>query len=179
MRGLLVGRFQPFHGGHLAIVRELRAQRPTEELILGVGSAQAAFTWHDPFTSGERLEMIGAALAEAGIAGTVAIPVPDIDRHALWVRYLEGLLPRFERVYTNNPLTRLLFEQAGYRVESPTLVERARFEGERIREELAADGNWRSSVPPAVAALLEAIHAPARLATLRQGQGRSGARGGS
>ncbi len=173
MRGLLVGRYQPFHLGHLAVVQEVRASRADQELILGVGSAQESYTWKNPFTCGERLEMIARALAEHHIGGVIAIPLPDIQRHALWVRYVESVLPPFQRVYTNNPLTRLLFEQAKYPVESPTLVDRARLEGEAVRDHLADDQAWTSLVPPAVATLLAEIRAPARLAMLREGQGRS------
>jgi nicotinamide-nucleotide adenylyltransferase len=173
VRGLLIGRFQPFHLGHLAVVRELRAARRDQELILGVGSAQESYTWKNPFTSGERLEMVARALGEAHIDRVLAIPLPDIQRHALWVRYVESLLPPFERVYTNNPLTKLLFEQAEYPVEHPALVDRGKFEGASVRERIADDQGWRSLVPPAVAAYLDELHAPARLATLRAGQGRS------
>ncbi|MGI0071104.1 MAG: nicotinamide-nucleotide adenylyltransferase [Thermoplasmata archaeon] len=167
MRGLLVGRFQPFHLGHLGVVREVRAARPGEELILGVGSAQESYTWKNPFTASERLEMIARALREAKVDGVSAIPLPDIQRHALWVRYAESLVPPFERVYTNNPLTRLLFEQAKYSVESPTLVDRVRLEGEAVREHLARDRAWKPLVPPVVAHYLSEIGAPARLALLR------------
>ncbi len=167
MRGLLVGRFQPFHLGHLAVVREIRATRPDDPLILGVGSAQASYSGPNPFTAGERIEMIEAALDEADLGGVVAIPIPDIDRHALWVAHVESLVPRFERVYTNNPLTRLLFERAGYTVVAPELVERSRFEGVRVRQRLAADEGWRDLVPPAVARILARLHAPDRLALLR------------
>lgn len=167
MRGLLVGRFQPFHLGHLAIVREVRAARPDDELILGVGSAQASYTWKNPFTSGERLEMIHRALGGARVERVLALPIPDIDRHALWVRYVESLLPRFERIYTNNPLTRRLFEDAGYAVESPKLVERAKFEGEVVRAHLASGAGWEPLVPEPVAAYLRELGAPARLGILR------------
>ena len=173
MRGLLVGRFQPFHRGHLAVVQEIRTARAAEELILGVGSAQESYTWKNPFTSGERLEMIARALAEAHLDHVLALPLPDIQRHALWVRYVESILPPFDRVYTNNPLTRLLFEQAEYPVESPSLIDRARFEGESVRGRIAADQGWKSLVPAAVASYLQEIHAPARLTVLREGQGRS------
>ena len=169
MRGLLVGRFQPFHRGHLAIVREVRAARPDDELILGVGSAQESYTWKNPFTSGERLEMIHRALGEARLDRVIALPIPDIHRHALWVRYIETLLPRFERIYTNNPLTRALFEDAGYAVEGPKLVERATLEGAVVRARLASGTGWESLVPGAVAAYLTEIGAPTRLATLRGG----------
>jgi nicotinamide-nucleotide adenylyltransferase len=171
VRGLLVGRFQPFHSGHLALVRLIRAARPADPLLLGIGSAQESYTWKNPFTAGERIEMTVAALDEAGVDRVLPVPIPDIGRHALWVRHVESLLPPFERVYSNNPLTRLLFEAAKYRVEGPALVDRARFEGERVRERLATGAEWEPLVPPAVARYLASIGAPARLALLRQDDG--------
>jgi nicotinamide-nucleotide adenylyltransferase len=173
VRGLLVGRFQPFHAGHLAVVREIRTARPADPLILGVGSAQESFTWKNPFTAGERLEMIHRALSEANLGGVLALPIPDIHRHDLWVRYVESMVPKFDRVYTNNPLTRLLFDHARYAVEAPKLVDRAQLEGESIRRKLADDGEWRSLVPTDVAAYLTEIGAPARLKLLRAGDGGS------
>ncbi len=166
MRGILVGRFQPFHSGHLEVVRRVRAARPSDGLVLGVGSAQESYTAENPFTAGERFEMIDRALVAAKIDGCAIVPIPDIQRHAEWVAYVVALLPPFDRVYTNNPLTRLLFERAHFAVESPPLVDRARFEGARIRAELAAAGDWRSAVPPAVASYLESIDAPDRLRLL-------------
>jgi nicotinamide-nucleotide adenylyltransferase len=173
VRGLLVGRFQPFHRGHLEVVRAVRAQRPDEELILGVGSAQASYTWKNPFTSAERMEMIARATRDDRLEGVIAVPIPDIDRHALWVAHVASLVPPFDRVYTNNPLTRLLFERARYAVESPALVDRESLEGESVRARIADGRDWESRVPPAVARYLTELGAPARLAMLREGEGRS------
>ena len=170
VRGILVGRFQPFHAGHLAVVREVRTARPSEELILGVGSAQESYTWKNPFTAGERLEMIHLALDEAELGGVWAVPLPDIQRHAMWVRYVESMVPRFERVYTNNPLTRLLFEQSDYAVDAPKLVDREQLQGEVVRQRLADDREWRGLVPSEVAAYLADLEAPARLRLLRGGE---------
>jgi nicotinamide-nucleotide adenylyltransferase len=167
VRGLLIGRFQPFHAGHLGLVRAIRSARPDAALLLGIGSAEQSYTWENPFTAGERFEMVDAAVREARLDRVEIVPVADIQRHALWVRYLEGLLPAFDRVYTNNPLTQLLFEKAGYAVESPSLIERDRFEGARIRERMATGAAWSDLVPPAVARYLEKIGAAARLALLR------------
>lgn len=169
MRGLLVGRFQPFHNGHLEVVRRIRTTRPEAPLLLGVGSAEASYTRENPLTAGERLELIEASLAEAGITNCLAIPIPDIDRHAQWVAYVVSMVPRFDRVYTNNPLTELLFAGAGFAVERPPLVERERFEGTRIRELMATHGAWEPLVPPAASRLLRAQRVPERLALLRGG----------
>jgi nicotinamide-nucleotide adenylyltransferase len=167
VRGLLIGRFQPFHRGHLGLIRAIQREHPRAGLVIGIGSAEQSFTWENPFTAGERFEMIMAALEEAELERIAVIPVPDIQRHALWVRHLEALLPAFDRVYTNNPLTRVLFERAGYSVESPTLIDRRRFEGARIRARLAAGRSVRDRVPPAVDRYLASIDAVGRLKVLR------------
>lgn len=166
MRGLIVGRFQPFHRGHLALLGAIRAAEPTESLLLGIGSAQQAFTTDNPFTAGERFEMISRALAEAGIADAAIVPIPDIDRHPLWVAHVVALCPPFERVHTNNPLTELLFRSAGFSVAGSPLVQRERWEGRAIRRRIAAGAPWRDDVPPSVAAYLESIDAEGRLRLL-------------
>ena len=174
MRGLLIGRFQPFHNGHLEVVRRIRAARPAAPLILGIGSAQESYTGENPLTAGERIELIEASLAEAHLGGCLVVPLPDIDRHAQWVAYVASMVPAFDLVYTNNPLTQLLFERAGYKVERPELIDRDRFEGTLVRARMASGEPWQELVPPAVARLLEAQHVPERLRLLR---GRSGASG--
>jgi nicotinamide-nucleotide adenylyltransferase len=167
VRGLFVGRFQPFHRGHLELVRQVVAGPPPRRLIVAIGSAEQAYTWSNPFTAGERFEMIARALEGARVTEVDVVPVADISKHALWVRYLEGLLPPFDRVYSHNPLTLLLFGRAGYATESPPLVERARFEGVRIRERLARGQSVGELVPEAVGAYLEEIGAAERLRLLR------------
>jgi nicotinamide-nucleotide adenylyltransferase len=161
--GLIVGRFQPFHRGHLATVAALRRTHPESSLLLAVGSAQESFTAENPFTAGERIEMIQAALAEAHVEGCLPVPVADLHQHTQWVAYLRGLLPTFSVVYTNNPLTRLLFERDRIRVESPPLIDREKFQGAEVRRRLLRGEGWTELVPPSVARYLEEIGAPERL----------------
>jgi nicotinamide-nucleotide adenylyltransferase len=161
--GLIVGRFQPFHRGHLETISSLRRSRPDAPLLLAIGSAQESFTAENPFTAGERVEMIQRALSEAHLDGCLPVPVADIHQHTQWVAYLRGLLPAFDVIYTNNPLTRLLFERERIRVESPPLIDRDRFQGAVVRRRLLQGEGWRELVPPAVAQYLEEIGAPVRL----------------
>ncbi len=173
MRGLFVGRFQPFHRGHLGLVRQVLDRTPRARLLLVIGSAEQSYTWENPFTAGERFEMIDRALAEARLDRVDVVPVADISRHALWVRYLEGLLPPFDRVYSHNPLTVHLFERAGYATESPGWIDRPHLEGARIRERLARGEEVRPLVPPAVAGFLREVGGAERLRLLRPA-GRAG-----
>jgi nicotinamide-nucleotide adenylyltransferase len=161
--GLIVGRFQPFHRGHLETVASLRRSHPDASLLLAIGSAQESFTAENPFTAGERVEMIQRALSEAHLDGCLPVPVADIHQHAQWVAYLRGLLPAFDVIYTNNPLTRLLFERERVRVESPPLIDRDQLQGAVVRRRLLQGEGWRELVPPAVARYLDEIGAPERV----------------
>jgi nicotinamide-nucleotide adenylyltransferase len=168
-RGLFLGRFQPFHLGHLGAARRLAAQH--DELILAIGSANVSHTAANPFTGGERVEMARAALAEAGIGNVVVVPVPDVGRNALWVAHVASLVPRFQVLYSNNPLPARLFMEAGYKVAPVPFVERGRFEGTRIRDGIGRGAAWRDLVPPAVARLIDEMDGPARIRDLLEPDG--------
>lgn len=167
-RAMLVGRFQPFHNGHLEAVRGVA--REWDALIVGIGSAYESFTAENPFSAGERHEMISGALAEAGIGNVTLLPIPDMHRNAIWVSHVASLAPRFEAFYTNNPLPASLFRAAGFDVRPLPFVERARFEGTRIRAlMLRGDDEWEKSVPAAVARVAREVGGVARLRALAQG----------
>ena len=53
VRGLLVGRLQPIHDGHMDVISRILAE--VDEVIIGIGSAQLSHTLKDPFTAGERM----------------------------------------------------------------------------------------------------------------------------
>lgn len=55
-RGLFVGRFQPFHLGHLMAIKDVLEE--VDELVIVIGSAQCSHDVDDPFTAGERLVMV-------------------------------------------------------------------------------------------------------------------------
>ena len=79
-RGFYVGRFQPYHNGHQAVLTELA--RTCDEIIIGVGSAQLSHTTENPYTAGERVLMITRALTGLGCPYYV-IPIEDVQERAL------------------------------------------------------------------------------------------------
>jgi nicotinamide-nucleotide adenylyltransferase len=170
-RGLFVGRFQPFHLGHLDAVKRLAAQH--DQLILGVGSANVSHTPTNPFTAGERMEMIQNALHDALVTHVVIVPIPDVGRNAVWVSHVASLVPRFRVAHTNNPLPARLFREAGYDVAPVPFFDRAKLEGTRIRQEIAkGDPAWKALVPPGVARVIADVDGPARLRELMHPDGR-------
>ncbi|MHB8586155.1 MAG: nicotinamide-nucleotide adenylyltransferase [Thermoplasmatota archaeon] len=174
MRALLMGRYQPFHLGHLAAVRHI--QNEGQDPIIAIGSAQISHTLENPFTAGERWEMIHGALAAAGLRdGVEIIPVPDVNRNAIWVRHVETLLPPFTTVYTNNPLPSVLFAEADYDVRPIPFVEREKFEATRIRSLMAAGGDWEAVVPKATAQIIHDIRGVERIRLLANQADKAGA----
>jgi nicotinamide-nucleotide adenylyltransferase len=170
-RGLFIGRFQPFHLGHLEAIRRLAQQH--DELILGIGSANVSHTATNPFTAGERLEMIRGALKDAQISHVLPVPIPDVGRNAVWVAHVRSLVPRFRVAHTNNPLPARLFREAGYEVAPVPFVQREQFEATRIREEIAKGGDhWRTLVPAAVARVILEVDGARRIAELLRPDGR-------
>ncbi len=166
MRGLYIGRFQPFHLGHLDAIKDVLKE--VEELVIVIGSAQYSHNALNPFTAGERLIMVRQALREAKIDTSQVwiVPVPDVHLHMLWVSALEGYTPPFDVVYSNEPLTRRLFIEAGYKVESIPLFKRKLYSSTLIRERMLKDESWKTLVPRSVADLVDEIDGVNRLRDL-------------
>lgn len=165
-RGLFVGRFQPFHKGHLQVVKEILGEM--DELVIVVGSAQYSHRLDNPFTTGERLVMIRKALEEAKVDlnRVWIVPVPDVHIHMVWVSAVEGYAPRFDVVYSNEPLTRRLFIEAGYEVRAIRFHKREIYSATEIRERMLKDENWEDLVPKSVAEFIKEIGGVKRLKDL-------------
>ncbi len=166
IRGLYVGRFQPFHVGHLDAIKEVLGQ--VDELVIVIGSAQYSHTLSNPFTAGERLVMVRHALQEADVdlSRVWIVPVPDVHLHMLWVSAVEGYTPKFNVLYSNEPLTRRLFMESGYKVESITLFERQMYASTFVREKMLKDESWTTLVPKSVAEFIKKIDGVNRLRDL-------------
>jgi nicotinamide-nucleotide adenylyltransferase len=167
-RGLYVGRFQPFHLGHLESIQ--RVLKEADEVVIVIGSAQYSHNTNNPFTAGERLVMIRRALKEANInySRVWVVPVPDVHLHMLWVAALEGYTPKFNGVYSNEPLTRRLFMEAGYKVKSIRFFERKDYNSTLVREKMVQDDSWTSLVPKSVAEFITEIDGVNRLRDLNR-----------
>ena len=165
-RGLLIGRYQPFHLGHLHCIQEVLKKIP--EVIIAIGSAQFSHTLHNPFTAGERLTMIRLAMDEAKIDSSryYAIPIRDLRIHDLWVAYVVSQTPRFEIVFSNEPITSRLFKEAGFRVEPLPFYEREKYSATEIRERVVRGENWSNLVPVSVASYIKDIFGDERLREL-------------
>jgi nicotinamide-nucleotide adenylyltransferase len=165
-RGLYVGRFQPFHLGHLDAIKAVLKE--VDELVIVIGSAQYSHNANNPFTAGERIVMVRRALLEASVdySKLWIVPVPDVHLHMLWVSAVEGYTPKFNVLYSNEPLTRRLFMEAGYEVKSIPLLERKLYMSTIVREKMVKGDSWTELVPKSVADFILEIDGVNRLRDL-------------
>ena len=165
-RGLYVGRFQPFHLGHLGAIKAVLKE--VDELVIVIGSAQYSHNINNPFTAGERLVMIRRALQEAKVdySRLWIVPVPDVHLHMLWVSAVEGYTPKFNVCYSNEPLTQRLFMEAGYPVKSIPLFDRKLYMSTIVREKMLKGDSWTELVPKSVADFINEIDGVNRLRDL-------------
>ncbi|RLF99777.1 MAG: nicotinamide-nucleotide adenylyltransferase, partial [Candidatus Wolframiiraptor sp.] len=105
------------------------------------------------------------AVSEEGINlfKILLIPGPEVGEHSIWVSNVKSFCPRFDVVYTNNPLVRRLFEDEGYPVKQLELYRRDFEMGTRIRRMMLEGEPWEDLVPKSVAEFIKKIKGVERL----------------
>ena len=170
MRGLIIGRFQPLHKGHVAAIKE--ALVACDDLVVVIGSAELSHTAENPFTAGERYQMLLSSLADKERSRVHIIPIRDVNRYAAWVSHVESYVPPFDIVFSNNDLTRSLFSQAGYEARRTKAYSPRSYSGTEIRRRIAAGEKWQQLVPAPVASIVEALDGRQRLLDAGMGRGK-------
>ncbi len=161
MHGLVVGRFQPVHNGHVQLIR--RAIEDCVHVTVVIGSSTEPVSIRNPFSFEEREAMLRVAFGDQ----IQVIGVPDLHDPPRYAAHVLGLTGPVDHVFGNDERTLDLFEDDGHRVVRPGLVDRERLEGSTVRAWMAeGDPAWRKSVPKTVANYLDSIEASKRLARL-------------
>lgn len=161
-----MGRFQPFHLGHLDLAKQILDE--CDELIIAITSSQFNYLEKDPFTAGERIEMIHNSLKESSLDLTrcFVVSIENQFNVATWASYLKSALPQFDKVYSGNDYVSMLLADSGIEVITPKFLDRTQFNATRIRSMIISDENWKDFVPNAVYDLLTKINAKNRLAVI-------------
>lgn len=133
--GLFIGRFQPFHKGHLDGIQQILTHE--KKVIIAIGSSEVFGTEDNPFTASERYQMIEASLEEAKIHEKQyrIIPVRDIHNDAKWVEHVRNTTPPFGNVYTGSSIVKKLFKKDG-RHRVVTLKKNLKINGTLIRRKI-------------------------------------------
>ncbi len=142
-----------------------------DEVIILVGSGTESHTRINPFTAGERIEMIKKSLDWASIdpAKYIIVPLMENLESLVWASLVQLAVPKFDVIVSGNPLVRKVGESAGYKVVLPPQFNKEKWSATLIRK-LMMEGNdsWQDLVPPPVADFIKAIKGVERLREVSQ-----------
>lgn len=166
MRGLVMGRFQPFHLGHLDLVKQVLSE--CDEVVIAVTSAQFNYLEKDPFTAGERVEMIHASLKDAGVdlSRCFILGIENQFNVATWASYIKAALPSFDKAYSGNDYVSMLLADSSIGVARPNFLDRSKYNATDIRLKILSGGPWEEMVPGPVAKIIHRIGGKNRLAVI-------------
>ncbi len=163
---LFIGRFQPFHRGHLSALQWIAAR--CSKVIVMVGSGQKSYEPENPFTSGERMKMIRAQLKANGLTEKcLVMQVNDVNDNEKWVGHVDANVPAYDAVYSNNPLVRRLMKRAGKKVLAAPFFRRALYDATKIRGRMREGREWEGRVPKKVLLVLKKMKAEERVKGLQ------------
>ena len=164
MNGFLIGRFQPFHLGHLEAVNF--ALSKVDQLYIGIGSSNKSNELRNPFTADERNQMIKSSLDETTMQRIGLYNIPDVDDHSKWTESIDKIIPKYDIVFSNDDFTHRLYEENTKKIISVVLKSREDLSGTNIRRLIQSDGNWKDLVPNGTKNILLKIDAKNRLKDL-------------
>lgn len=163
-RSLFIGRFQPYHNGHNSVVN--RIYKRSNKVIVGIGGTEVNYTSKNPFTMGERIQMIKNTIG-FDHKNLYVIPIHNIENNALWPSHVDKITPEFDTVFTANDLVYTLFNDGGYNVKHVDLIDRDQLSGTNIRENIRNNKQWRHLVPDSVIEIIDEIDGVSRIKSLQ------------
>lgn len=178
-KGVVVGRFQPLHIGHVAYIT--KALELSDYLYIGITTPGETATQYEPndqsrlglqnnpFTFLERKTMITITLDDLAIPHSQYTCIHfDPNQVKDWysavphdATYYLLLLSEAENLKVS------AMQAKGLRVEVLDMVEERLHMGGDIRQKIINQDNWEDLVPPAVAVYLKSINAKERLMALQ------------
>ena len=165
---LIVGRFQPFHNGHLFLIK--KALEKAEKIIIGIGSANMSDE-NNPIDFETRKKVIKAVAYKEKIFGDRLIkivPLDDFFDDKKWLKNLEKQVGKFDLAFGNNDWTNNILKKAGYKVLKVDYYKRDLFEGWRIRKLIKEGKKWQDRVPEYIVSWLHGFIAKNNNGTMKQ-----------
>jgi nicotinamide-nucleotide adenylyltransferase len=170
-RGMIHGRFRPFHNGHLEYLCGAAAR--SDELWVGITNPDPSHVKPEPsdplrhlpesnpYTYAERLLMV-TAVAENVDVDVHVVPFP-VNEPELWHAYVPPNVTQYIRQFSDWGSTKIeRFRSAGYDVVILDEGAEKEISGVDVRNAMRERRDWQSLVPAGVARVIEELErAPA------------------
>ncbi|MFA5770123.1 MAG: pantetheine-phosphate adenylyltransferase [Patescibacteria group bacterium] len=143
---LIVGRFQPFHKGHLFLIK--KALEKADKIIVAIGSSNITDV-NNPIDFETRKKIIKAVFYKEGIEEKLSkiVPLDDFFDDKKWFINLKKQVGKFDIALGNNDWTNNILEKAGYKVLKVDYYKRGMYEGWRVRALIREGKKWQDRVP--------------------------------
>lgn len=163
MRGIFIGRFQPFHVGHEKLLKTGVSYSGLQEMLIAIANIEQIRTLSNPFTYAERVNLIHAAILGLSQEIQSKISVIPLPYATPPERFAPSIIDQFgplDLVLSNNEWVRKQFRQFSQVPLHPKIFfDRDQYRGGKIRSFLEkGDLRWKTAVPAPVAQYLERIH---------------------
>lgn len=160
--GILIGRFQPLHKGHVEAI-DFSLQN-LDKLFIVIGSSEKSNQKRNPFTFEERKNMIKLAINFRSMNDKAIkiVPITDAENHLEWIKSIKNAIGEYNVIFTNDELTEKLFKKENVEVINVPLLDRKELSGTEVRKRLEFDKDWQNLVIPIVAEYLVKISASDR-----------------
>lgn len=149
------GRFQPFHNGHLSVIKWILGQ--AKEVTIVIGSMQEYSQTRHPLAFRQRKEIIEKSLVSENITNFRVVGIPDFMSDAAWGRkFMEvtGLKAEQTVALTSNTWAQASLKKIGVEVMvHPMFL--YNLSATSVRKQIADNHNWEELVPKACAEYLK------------------------
>lgn len=153
-QGLLIGRFQPFHKGHLYLIK--KALEYVDSLVIGVGSINEVSA-DNPLPLTERLQILSFITHQEHCDEKKIsfIPLEDFPDDNDWLANVEKKVGQIDVIIGNNTWVNGIFEKAGYKVIRIPYYKRELYEGKQIRSLIHQQKPWEDRIPSSALPLIK------------------------
>jgi len=160
--GVFIGRFQPFHKGHLTVIQKMQKECDGIVIVLGTPTNIKTINKHNPFTTEERKEMLQIMLKKYCKIPWEIIVIKDYNVHNLWLKNIVKRIQKKDAViYSGNKLVQHLCRSYGLKTRAvPHIIN---IHAAIIRKLINEGKPWKQYLPKEIIDAIRKIDIYSRL----------------
>lgn len=145
--GLIVGRFQPLHPGHIKLIEH--AAEKVDILYIGIGSANKRDI-KNPFSAFERELMLTWSLSKETLKKVKFFCIDDVSDDEKWLEKLDKTVPKIDTIFSSDSTMTALFNvhlNFKGKVQEIPLEDREMLSGTNMRRMIANGEDYLKHMP--------------------------------
>lgn len=142
---VFIGRFQPFHNGHLSVLLDIQKNIRIQKIIILIGSSQFKKKKKNPYSYSERKKIIKCSISGKMRKKVSIYPCPDVFNDKLWYKKIIKKTGKKIIVYSGNKWVQKIFIRNNIKVIS--IKKKINISGTKLRYLIKKkDPTWQQYV---------------------------------